>query len=189
MSQARYNFYPDMRYALVAYVKSPVAGFVENLRRELHPELPHLAAHLTLLPPRPLGGTEAQALSALEKICGEVEPFEVALGDVETFVPVTSTVYIKVAHSADRMCELHRQLNTENLAFAEEWPYMPHLTIVKMAAESQAQDALAIARKRWAEFAGSRRILVDRLTFVREDLQNCWIDLAPVLLGRSLVSK
>ncbi len=56
------------RYALVAYVKSPVGEFVENLRRELHPELPHLAAHLTLLPPRLLKGTEGEALQALAKL-------------------------------------------------------------------------------------------------------------------------
>jgi hypothetical protein len=34
---------------------------------------------------------------------------------------------------------------------------------------------------------------LEKLTFVREDLRNgapnCWIDLAPVTLGRTLVSK
>jgi hypothetical protein len=45
-----------------------------------------------------------------------------------------------------------------------------------------------MARERWREYSGSRRILLDRLTFVREDAPNCWIDLAPVLLGGSLVS-
>jgi 2'-5' RNA ligase len=178
-----------LRYALVAYVNSPVGEFVENLRRELHPSLPHLAAHLTILPPRPLRGTETMALQELERICGQAEPFEAALGDVETFIPITPTVYIKVTHAADRMAELHDRLNAGTLAFAEEWPYMPHLTIVMMASETLAQDALAIARERWARFIGSRRILIDRLTFVREDLQNSWVDLAPIQLGKRLVSK
>ena len=192
MREERYNFYPDMqnpRYALVAYVKSPVGEFVENLRRELHPDLPHLAAHLTILPPRLLRGTETAALQMLERICGQSEPFEVALGDVETFVPITPTVYIKGTQAAERMCELHDRLNDQSLACSEEWPYMPHLTIVKMAVEQLAQSALTIARQRWGKFGGSRRILVDRLTFVREDVQNCWVDLAPVPLGRHLVSR
>ena len=60
---------------------------MENLRRELHPDLPHLAAHLTLLPPRILHGTEISALHLPERICSEAQPFEVALGDVETFTP------------------------------------------------------------------------------------------------------
>lgn len=176
------------RYALVAYVRNPVGEFVERLRQELHPELPHLAAHVTILPPRYLRGTELSALETLEEICGQVSPFEVALGEVETFVPVTPTVFIRVAHAAYRIRELHDRLNTDALSAKEEWPYMPHLTIVKMSAESQAEQAYLIARDRWAEFAGSRRVEIRELTFVREQEANRWIDLAGVPLGRSLVS-
>ncbi len=177
------------RYALVAYITSPVGEFVENLRRELHPDLPHLAAHLTLLPPRPLAGTESAALQTLDRVCGKAEPFEIDLGAVETFIPTTPTVYIRVDHAAARMRELHDQLNTQALAFQEEWPYIPHLTIAKMAAEQVAQDAFRVARERWARYIGSRRILLERLTFVREQAPNCWQDLAPVHLGRTLVPR
>ncbi len=124
------------RYALVAYLKNPAGGFVENLRRELHPDLPQLAAHLSILPPRPLQGTESSALQVLERICGAEEPFEVTLGEVETFIPVTPTVYIRVEGAAGHMTELHSKLNTEALAFNEQWPYIPHLTIVKMSTEA-----------------------------------------------------
>jgi len=178
----------SLRYALVAYVNSPVGGFVENLRRELHPDLPHLAAHLTLLPPRPLQGTESAALQMLAAVCGRAEPFEITLGDMQTFIPTTPTVYVRVAYGAARLQELHDQLNKQTLAFTEEWPYIPHLTIVKMANQQAAEQALSIARERWRQYSGSRRILLDRLTFVREDAQNCWVDLAPVPLGGSLVS-
>jgi len=43
-----------------------------------------------------------------------------------------------VERAAYRMRELHDRLNTKMLSSHEEWPYMPHLTIVKMAAEEQA---------------------------------------------------
>jgi len=161
---------------------------VENLRRELQPDLPYLAAHLTLLPPRPLPGTEAAALQGVGRICGQAEPFEVTLGDMQTFIPTTATVYIRVAYGAARLQELHDQLNKHALAFAEEWPYIPHLTIVKMATVESAEQALKTARERWRQYSGSRRILLDRLTFVREDAPNCWVDLAPVPLGGSLVT-
>jgi len=177
------------RYALVAYLKNPAGGFVENLRRELHPDLPHLPAHLSILPPRPLQGSENSALQVLERICGKEEPFEVTLGDVETFLPVTPTVYIRVQGGAGHMSELHSKLNTEALAFEEEWPYIPHLTIVKMSGEQAARKAFQIARERWAQYSDSRRIVLERLTFVREDLENHWVDLAPVPLGRRLVSR
>jgi len=177
------------RYALVAYLKSPAGEFVENLRRELHPDLPHLAAHLTVLPPRTLRGSEGEALQVLEKICAEEESFEVTLGSVETFIPVTPTIFIRVDGCADHMSELHRKLNTAELQCQEEWPYIPHLTIAKMGSEQAALSAFQIARQRWDEYKGSRRIFLERLTFVREDSPNCWVDLAPIQLGRRLVSR
>lgn len=177
------------RYALVAYLKSPAGEFVENLRRELHPDLPHLSAHLTILPPRPLRGSESAALQVLERICGQEEPFEVTLGCVESFVPVTPTIFIRIDAAASHMSELHRKLNTAEFQFEEEWPYIPHLTIAKMGSQQPAQAAFEIARQRWEKYAGSRRILLEKLTFVREDSPNCWIDLAAVQLGRRLVSR
>jgi 2'-5' RNA ligase len=177
------------RYALVAYVKGPAGEFVQNLRRELHPDLPHLAAHLTILPPRPLQGAESAALEVLERICSVEEPFEVTLGAVDTFIPVTPTVFIRVDGGASRMSELHRRLSEGALGFHEEWPYIPHLTIVKMTGEQAALEAGRIASERWAGYPASRRILLERLSFVREDAQNCWVDLAAVVLGRKLVSR
>lgn len=178
-----------LRYALVGYVRGPAGEFVESLRRELHPELPHLAAHLTILPPRPLQGSESSALQVLERVCREEEPFEIILDGMETFCPVTPTVYIRLEGAVERMCELHRRLNIEALAYREEWPYIPHLTIVKMSCEEPARKAFQIAQERWANYSGSRRVLVERLIFVREDAPNHWVDLAPVPLGPTLVSK
>jgi hypothetical protein len=97
-------------------------------------------------------------------------------------------VFIRVARSAYRMRELHDRLSTGPLAFKEEWPYMPHLTIVKMGVEAQAQQAYRVAHDRWDNFKGNRDILVSELIFVREEEPNRWVDLAEVRLGRQLVT-
>lgn len=172
------------RYGVVAYVNDPVGEFVENLRRELHPHLPHLAAHLSLLPPRPLNGDGSVALELIKEVCSSVEPFDVSLGEVETFIPVTPTVFIRVAHGASRMRELHRLLSVGPLDTPEEWPYLPHLTIAKMNAEHQAQEAYRIARLHWSRFKGSRTIQTSEVIFVRENSPNCWADLARIPLAR-----
>jgi 2'-5' RNA ligase len=177
------------RYALVAYVRKPIGDFVEKLRRELHPELPQFAAHITILPPRPLSDTEPAAIHMLEEACGHVEAFEVTLGEVETFIPVTPTVFIRVAHGATRMQELHDRLNHGSLICPEQWPYTPHLTIAKMTTEEQAWKAADVARRRWHEYHSTRRVALEELTFVRESAPNDWVDLAPVRLGSSLVSR
>ena len=180
----------NLRYALVGYVKSTAGEFVENLRRELHaePGRTPFAAHLTILPPRTLSGSEASAIQVLEQVCGDEEPFEVTLGAVETFIPVTPTVFIRVETPAG-MNKLHARLNQSVLACKEEWPYIPHLTIAKMSSEQAAREAFELARQRWQQYSGSRRVLLEKLTFVREDAQNSWSDLAPIQLGRNLVSR
>ena len=176
------------RYALVTYVRNPVGEFVEHLRRELHPTTAHMAAHLTIVPPRELNGSEAKALEFLEEACSHVLPFDVELGDVETFLPTTPTVFIQVVRFAYRLRELHDRLCGSCLGSTESWLYIPHITIVKAATDDQAKQAFAIARERWAQYTGPRRIHVDEVMFVRE-AGDAWRDLAPIHLGRLLSSK
>jgi len=175
------------RYALVTYVGNPVGEFVEQLRRELHPTMAHMAAHLTILPPRELTGTEAAALEFLEEACGQIVPFTVDLGDVETFLPTTPTVFIEVRRAAYRMRELHDQLSGRGLHCEESWPYIPHLTILKTETDEQARAACVVARERWAQFPGKRQVQIEELMFVREN-GDFWQDVAPVPLGRGQLS-
>jgi 2'-5' RNA ligase len=174
-------------YALVAYVRNSVGLFVENLRRELHPTMPHMPAHLTILPPRVLEGPESAALGYLEEACSRVIPFDVELGDVETFLPTTPTVFIQVKRAAYKMRELHDQLGEKMLCCSENWPYIPHLTIMKTETDEQAQRAVMVARERWKQFDGKRQIHVDQLMFVR-GTNGQWQDLAPLPLGRGQLS-
>jgi 2'-5' RNA ligase len=178
---------PSSRYALVSYVHNPVGEFVAQLRRELHPTVAHMAAHLTVLPPRELIGSESAALEFLEEACSRVVPFRVELGDVETFLPTTPTVFIQVKRSAYRIRELHDQLCGRGLRCHENWPYIPHLTIMKTETDEQARAACAVARERWAQFPDKRQVDVEELMFVREN-GGCWQDLAPVALGRGQLS-
>ncbi len=169
-------------YAVVAYVRSPVGIFVEELRRELHPAHTHADAHLTILPPRPLTGTDEQALQLLTQACRTAMPFEVGLGDVETFIPVTPTVFLRVARGAYRMRELHDKLNIGGLEFKEPWPYMPHLTIAKMDTLEEARKVVDIARQRWREYKDARSVRITSVTLVKGTGER-WVDLAPVPLG------
>ncbi|HUI84437.1 MAG TPA: 2'-5' RNA ligase family protein [Candidatus Binatia bacterium] len=169
-------------YAVVAYVRSPVGIFVEELRRELHPAHTHADAHVTVLPPRPLNGTQAQALELLTEVCQQATPFEVTMGDVESFVPLTPTVFIRVARGAYRMRELHDRLNRDALYFNEPWPYMPHLTIAKMDNVEEASKVLEVARQRWREYAGSHTVRIGSLTLV-QGVGERWMNLVRTPLG------
>ena len=177
------------QYALVAYIRNAVGEFVEQLRAELHPAHAHLPAHITVIPPRQLAGSEADALALVERMCQDVNPFEVTLGDVENFMPITPTVFIRVGFAAYRLRELHDRLNTGALQYDEQWPYMPHLTIVKLDTMEGATKALQTARQRWGCFDQPRKVWITELTFVRSgDDCDTWVDIAPVKLGKQTVS-
>jgi len=169
-------------YAVIAYVRNPVGSFVEELRRELHPAHTHADAHLTILPPRPLRGAEQQALDLIADVTQAATSFEVTLGDVETFVPVTPTVFLRVARGAYRMRELREKLNRDALAFDEPWPYMPHLTIAKVESIGEADKLLAAARERWRAYTGYRSVNVDALTLVKGSGER-WVDVASMPLA------
>ena len=172
------------RYALVAYLKNPAGEFVENLRRELHPDFPHLAAHLTILPPRPLQGSEDSALQVLERICGHEEPFHVNLGEVETFIPVTPTVFIRVEDGATRMRELHGKLNTEVLAISGGMALHSSCHHHQDECGAAGAQRSQMARQRWTNITVSAVSWWKSSPLFARTRSNCWVDLAPVLLGR-----
>jgi 2'-5' RNA ligase len=176
----------SLLYAAVAYVRSPVGIFVEQLRRELHPAHTHADAHLTILPPRPLRGTEQQAIELLRDICRTTVPFEITMGDVESFLPVTPTVFIRVARGAYRMRELRDRMNRDVLHCEEPWPYMPHLTIVKAGTADEVPKVIEVARQRWKEYSDTRKVKISKLTFVKGNGER-WVDLEPVPLGQLAV--
>jgi 2'-5' RNA ligase len=176
----------SQRYGVVAYVTNPIGQFVEALRRELRPVSPRAVAHLTILPPRLLRGSEAEALAALRQVCQQNTSFFVELGEVATFLPGTPTVFVGVGQGADRMGALHHALNAGPLASAETWPYTPHLTIVRMDTPAEALAVSPVARSRWQGYEGTRRIEVTQLAFVREQEDLTWIDLGHFPLSASL---
>jgi hypothetical protein len=176
---------PDPQYALVAYVRNALGQFVDDLRCELHPEHAHLPAHVSVLPPRPLVGSEADALEHLVELCKRVEPFEIGMGAVETFLPTTPTVFLQITFAAYKLRELHDLLNAGGLQFQEPLPYMPHLTIAKLGTIERAQEVHRCSRDRWDRYEATRRVTIDNLTFVR-GREHVWTDLAPIGLGKRL---
>jgi hypothetical protein len=177
-----------LQYALVAYVGNSVGTFVEQLRREIHPEHGHLAAHVTVLPPRPLRGSEEEALATVSRFAGTQPAFEIGMGEVESFVPSTPTIFIRVARAAYRMRELHDAMNVGALQYEEPWPYMPHLTIAKLDCTPDVEQLIETARQRWRGYGGSRQVLIDNLAFVRGS-GHTWFDIAQFSLEGKIVPR
>jgi 2'-5' RNA ligase len=169
-------------YALVTYMPEPLRSFLDDLRQELVASC-RIQSHVTLLPPRPISGPAETAWEQAQSRLREVNAFRLALGEVEIF-PVTNVIYLGVTEGRERLIALHRDLNTQFLAFQEPYQYHPHLTLAQTLEPDQVDATLALARHRWTEFSHPRSFLVEKLTFVQNSEENQWVDLASCVLNQ-----
>lgn len=172
---------PVNSYALVAYIPAPLGRFLDELRCELAPAcVPR--AHVTILPPRPLAVSVAEAWNQLSAPLRDFPAFEIECGGVEMF-DSTSVIYIAVRSGRQQLKRMHDVLNTGVVAFAEPFAYHPHITIAQELPDGGAPHAYETARRRWAEYRGKRTFPVEAITFVQNTNLNLWIDLAHCVLG------
>lgn len=163
-------------FALVSYIPDPLGKFLDDLRRELVPGCkPH--AHVTMLPPRPLGGSPEQAWQQILDYSNPQGAFELELTEVSIF-PITNVVYIELGRGRERLMDWHRALNQGVLRFTEPFPYHPHVTLAQEIDASAAVEIGERAKAAWAEFRGPRRYLVEEVTLVQCTVNNEWLDLA-----------
>ena len=175
----------EQTYAIVVYLDSPLAQFVNRLREQLNPEYAGKGAHVTVLPPRPLVISEEAAAEEARAQCAGWEPFELEVGGVQTFLPVNSVVYLGLRQGATQLRRLHQTLNRGYLACLEPLEFVPHITIAQDLNEQRVLDVFAQVSSGFAAYAGPRRHPVRTLTFVRQNNAGDWIDLAELQLGRA----
>jgi hypothetical protein len=164
------------QYALVAYIEGKLGDFLYHLRQEIVPGC-KLRSHVSLLPPRPLAGSETDAAAFMQSCSRHQPAFEVALDAVEVF-PVTNVIFIAVGAGLPELHTMHSKLNAGALRYAEPFEYHPHITLAQEISEAEHTAALKICQARWKEYTGPRTFAVETLTFV-QNTSNCgWIDLA-----------
>jgi len=172
---------PINSYALVAYIPAPLGRFLDELRCEIVPAcVPR--AHVTILPPRPLAVTAAEAWDELSAHLRDFPAFEIECGEVEIF-EATSVIYIAVKSGRQELKRLHDLLNTGGVAFDEPFLYHPHITVAQELASGEVLRAFETAQRRWKQYRGRRSFPVEAITFVQNTTQNRWLDLAHCVLG------
>jgi 2'-5' RNA ligase len=176
---------PAKQFALVSYIPDPLGNFLDQLRIELVPSCsPN--AHITVLPPRPIRSSEAQAAEELLAIAEEFSDFEVELGGVEVF-PVSKVVFVGLKRGEAELREMYRQLNRGAVAFREPFPYHPHVTLAQKFPVEDLDRLYSLAARRWDEYHYTRKFSVGCLDFVKNLYGNKWIDLASVHLNKTHV--
>ncbi|MEO7649045.1 MAG: 2'-5' RNA ligase family protein, partial [Bryobacteraceae bacterium] len=116
-------------FALVTYIRDPLAKFLDELRKELIPGCtPH--AHVTILPPRPIASEGDDAAEAARTALADVPAFELEAGEIEVFRE-TNVVYLSISKGLKELHALHALANTGPVVFKEPFPYHPHITLAQ----------------------------------------------------------
>ena|SRR5215831_6940363 len=163
-------------FALVAYIPNPLRKFLDDLRRELVPGCVP-AAHVTILPPRPLSGTPGVAIETIQARIHDFSPFVIETGEVVVF-PVSDVVYLGIKQGRQQLLQMHPALNVGPLKYREPFPYHPHITLAQNLTHQQSVELATVARRRWSEYTYPRVFPVESLAFVQNTVRNLWIDLA-----------
>jgi len=172
-------------FALVIYIPDPLGSLLDDLRRELVPHYnPH--AHVSVLPPRPLAVDWQTASDQARALTGGWAPFDVELTELQLF-PQTDVLYLAVGAGASELRRIHLAMNSGALQFKEPFPYHPHVTLAQEVAHEDVPAMCERARRRWAEYRGSRTFRADRAVFVQAIDGSRWIDLAEYCLGSAPV--
>jgi 2'-5' RNA ligase len=162
-------------YAVVTYIRGPLAEFLDRLRGELVRGC-DIKAHVSILPPRPVNDP-ALAMELISSHVEEFRAFAIEPTHIRVF-PVTSVIYAEIGLGRNELLEMHEALNVDGLQYNEPFEYHPHVTLAQGLDESAVQARVELANRRWSEFRHSRAFVVDTLTFVQNTVANTWVDLA-----------
>ncbi len=169
-------------FALVTYIPEPLAGYLDRLRQELVPNC-FLRAHVTILPPRPLSPSPEAAWEQIGTLTKKFAPFEIQLGGIDVF-PVSDVIYIQIAAGSETLKQLHDVMNSAALAYREDFPYLPHVTLAQELKPDEVDELVHVARSRWAECPGPKTFRAEKLVFVQNTRRNEWVDLGECELER-----
>ena len=119
-------------------------------------------------------------------VLARLDPFEVRLATVELFES-SQVINLSVSSGEIPLRTLHDALGTGPLVHAEEYAYVPHVTLGQDLPSGHISAYLEVARKRWSQF-DAPPLVIDSLTFVQESTDGCWRDLVEMKLSEPIAN-
>ena len=166
---------PYRSFAVVGYVPEPAGEFINRLRREFERDSA-VRAHITILPPRPLGSSLDDAWRQLRENLSDFHALRIQLGEVEIF-PDSHVIYLSIGAGYQDLEHMHKQLDRGLCRGDEAWRYCPHITLAHFADGQDLAANCHLASRRWEEFRDARDFTLDEVTFVQNTSGEDWTDL------------
>jgi len=156
------------------------AMVVNALRRQYDPRTAlAIDAHVTFAGPwdgeEPVSSIEAELVS----VADELEPFELTITEVRSFLPTTPTCYLEV-EPEKQLVALHDAL-VRRLGWRDSFPYVPHVTIAEYLSEEETAGVVEQLRR--LELCVHDQ--VRKLRLVEKVSEGRWVVAKEVPIGRA----
>ena len=92
-------------------------------------------------------------------------------------------IYVSVSKGQEQLREMYGALNRGCVEYREQFPYHPHITLAQNLEGLDVQALVDVAKRRWAEYSGTRTFHVHHLDFVKNIFGTRWTDLASIELA------
>lgn len=163
------------RFGVVVLLEGRLAAEVDGLRRACGDgSLGRVPAHITLVPPVNVPADRVgEALAVLRAAASATSPFEVTLGPVATFHPVTPVLYLAVGgDGVDELVRLRDRVFREPLSRRLTHPFVPHVTL----ADGMDPARIDAACRALADYRATARI--ERAHLLEEQPGRVWVPVA-----------
>jgi 2'-5' RNA ligase len=152
------------RLGVALMIPDPVRREIDGLRRGLGDgALGRVAPHLTLVSPVNVREDDVPAALALvRRAAADMHPFDLQLGPVASFHPVTPTVYLAVGGDVGAVHRLRDAIFTRPLIRTIDHAFVPHVTIAHDLPVERIAGAIEALRTYLVEVA------VDRVHLLQE---------------------
>jgi len=170
MSRSSSRARGDYRIFVGVFPAGDLAECIQRLRRRHDPVTARVnAPHVTLAgtywrtgPATP--ENEAEAIACLQAIQGRIEPFDLVLGGVGTFLPQARVIYLDVEPTAGLLAA--RETLLRALGPDKHRRFVPHLTLAMRLDRRDTRSVLAeLRRSQWHSERWS--VLIDQLWLVQ----------------------
>ena len=103
--------------------------------------------HITLVAPANIHPRDVGAeIHRLRTIASETEPYELEVGPAGSFSPISPVLYLAVGGDLSELSRLQTKVISSRLYRAGQRPFVPHVTILEPAGDSEVFGALEVIK-------------------------------------------
>ncbi len=169
-----------MNYGVALFPSKPLQDLANSYRMRYDPHYTLIPPHVTLKEPFELEEQELPSVvKRIREIAKGVDPFPLEVYKVDTFYPVSNTLFFKIReHSA--LTELYEQLHTPPFKRNEKYSFVPHLTIGQNLSYDELSDNLGRLKMKQIQ----HEEIVDRIQLLYQLDNGSWTVYETFKLGK-----